>query len=395
MNRWTELVRYDPCPEDPFRPSSTPIYQTATFAQSEATQFGRFDYSRSGNPTRSVLEKRLGQLEGAQRAFAFSSGMAAIAALCRLLSTGDELIAGDDLYGGTYRLLNQLLVKQGVSVSHVNMSDPSAVEAAVGPRTKLLLVESPTNPLQRIADIARLAQIAHAGGALLAVDNSLASPWLQQPLAHGADLVIHSATKHLAGHGDLCAGVLAVDDQQLADALAFIQNSVGSALAPFDSWLLLRGLQTLPLRLERAQHNAGQVARFLASHPAVKRVHYPGLDDHPGHALHARQACGAGSLISFETGSARSAEEVVNTTRLFTISVSFGSLHSLISLPCRMSHVAINEGGHGLGPDLVRLSVGIEDPDDLIDDLDRALGMASTRTATHSDAAVNPSAAAQ
>ncbi len=374
MNRWTELVHYDPCPEDPFHPSSTPIYQTATFAQEEAAQCGRFDYSRSGNPTRAVLEERLARLEGASRAFAFGSGMAAIAALCRLLSAGDELIAGDDLYGGTYRLLNRLLVRQGVTVSHVDMSDLDAVESALGSRSRLLLAESPTNPLQRIVDIPQLSRAAHAHGALLAVDSTLVSPWLQQPLALGADLVIHSATKHLAGHSDLCAGVLAVNDPQLGDELAFIQNAVGSALSPFDSWLLLRGLQTLPLRLERAQQSADRIARFLASHEAVERVHYPGLEDHPGHALHKRQAHGAGSLISFEMGCARSAERVVNDTRLFTISVSFGGLRSLISLPRRMSHASITDFARTLPADLVRLSVGIEDPDDLIADLGRALG---------------------
>jgi len=373
MDRWTKLVHFNPCPDDPFVPNSTPIYQTATFAQPSATAFGQYDYSRTDNPTRAVLEAQLAELEGCAHAFAFASGMAAICAVTRLLSCGDHLLAGDDLYGGTYRMLSRLVTRQGIRVSHVDTTDLNAVGRAITPQTRMLLVESPTNPLQRITDLRALGDLAHESGALVVVDNTLVSPWLQQPLSLGADLVVHSATKHLAGHSDLTAGVVAVRNSRLADELAFTRNAEGTALAPFDSWLLLRGLQTLPLRLERQQASAGKLAEFLARSGSIQRVYYPGLPDHPGHDLHASQARGPGSLISFETGDVEISRRIVESTRLFTVSVSFGALHSLISLPCRMSHASIPDSERSLPPDLVRLSVGIEDPIDLAEDLDAAI----------------------
>jgi cystathionine beta-lyase len=377
MNRWTEITAFEPSPGDPYHPNATPIYQTATFAQPSATSFGRYDYSRSGNPTRDVLQRQIAKLEGTKHAFAFASGMAALAATTRLLDAGDHVIAGVDLYGGTHRLLSQVLSRQAITVSYVDTSDTTAVARAVTPATRLVLIETPTNPQQRVADIRALAVLAHDVGALLAVDNTLLSPWLQQPARHGADLVVHSATKHLGGHSDVTAGAVATNDDALAEKLAFTQNAEGTALAPFDSWLLLRGLQTLPLRIERQQTTAGRIAQFLFDQPRVTAVHYPGLASHPGRDIHFSQASGAGSVISFETGDVHASEQILAALELFTISVSFGSLHSLASLPCRMSHASIPASVRQVGEDLIRVSIGIEDADDLIADLRSALDRVS------------------
>jgi len=420
MRPLTDIVRFDPAPGDPWHSNSTPIYQTATFAQESAVEFGRYDYSRSGNPTRTVLETQLARLEQAERAFAFSSGMAALSTLARLVPSGGHIVAGDDLYGGTYRLLDRVLARQGIRTSYVDVTRPEAVAAAIESDTRLVLIESPTNPLQKIADLRAIARIVHdraiASGTrdrpseksssdhagartsldradeksacdrasvsrpLLAVDNSLLSPYLQRPLELGADVVIHSATKHLCGHGDVTAGVLVVRDSELSQEIAFLQNAEGSALGPFDSWLLLRGLKTLGIRLDRAQENALRIARHLVRHPLVKRVHYPGLDDHPGHALHMRQARGGGALVSFETGDAELSRRVAESLELFTIAVSFGSVGSQVSLPACMSHKSIPahvRAAHALSDDLVRLSIGIEDERDLIADLDQALERSS------------------
>ncbi len=387
MDPWTELVRFDACPGDPHRPTSTPIYQTATFERPDASCEGGYDYTRSGNPTRTVLEGQLARLEGAAHALAYASGMAAFSGLVRILRAGDHVVAGTDLYGGTHRLLGQVLPRLGIEVTHAPATDPVAFAAAFRPgQTRLALIETPSNPLQEIADIRRLADIAHAGGARLAVDNSLLSPWLQKPLAHGADVVIHSATKFLCGHGDVTGGVLATNDDALAEELAFFRNAEGSALAPFESWLLLRGVKTLGLRVERQQETARRVAHWLASTSApsagsrsgpgargVTRVHYAGLPHHPGHSIHARQAAGPGSVISFETGSVDASRALIAALELFTCAVSFGSITSTVSLPCAMSHASIPEGQRALPADIVRLSIGIEDASDLIADLSGAL----------------------
>jgi cysteine-S-conjugate beta-lyase len=382
QRRLTQCVHFRPCPDDPFHANSTPIYQTATFAQESATSFGPYDYSRSGNPTRAVLEEQLARLESAERAFAFSSGMSALTALTCLVPAGGHILAGDDLYGGTYRLLERVAPRSGLRASFADATDLERFAAAFEPQTRLVLVETPTNPLQRIADLRELAKLAHERGALLAVDNSLMSPYLQRPLELGADVVVHSATKHLSGHGDVTAGALAVRDEVLAGDLAFLQNAEGSALGPFDSWLLLRGMKTLGLRLEHQQRSALALARFLELHPLVERVHYPALAGHPGRELHLRQASGGGSVISFETGSSELSRALVEAARLFTISVSFGSVGSLISLPCRMSHSSIPaqvRQERALPDDLVRLSIGIEDVEDLLADLERALSEAAPR----------------
>jgi cystathionine beta-lyase len=379
MKLATRIVRFQPAPGDAWSAVSPPLYQTATFAQESALETGPYDYSRSGNPTRRLLEQRVAELEGASHALAYGSGLAALAAVVRAVAGGSEVLAGDDLYGGTYRLLSRQLAGQGVVVRYVDPSDLPAAAAAIGPRTRLLLVETPTNPLLRIADLPALAALAHARGALLAVDNSLLSPYLQRPLELGADIVIHSATKCLGGHSDLTAGLVAVNDPALGEELAFAQNAEGTALAPFEAWLLLRGIKTLAVRLDRQESNARRVAELLAGHPQVRSVHYPGLPGHPGHQLLQRQARGNGSIVSFETGSVEASSRIAEAARLFTISVSFGGVGSLISLPCRMSHASIPAAvrrGRALPEDLVRLAVGIEDAEDLVADLEQALAAA-------------------
>jgi cysteine-S-conjugate beta-lyase len=376
MNPATQIVHPNAAEWDPFKALSVPIYQTVSFAQESAVASGPYDYTRSGNPTRAALESHVASLEGATRAFAFASGMAAITAVTRIEAAGRRVIAGDDLYGGSYRLLSRVLGPCGVAVEYVPTSDLCAVERLLRAGPALVLVETPSNPRLCITDLTALAGVVHAHGGLLAVDNSLLSPYLQRPLAHGADIVVHSATKALSGHGDVTAGIVAVLDAKLGEQVAFVQNAEGAALSPFESWLLLRGVRTLALRQDRQEVSARRVADFLAAHPRVRQVYYPGLPAHPGHEIHRRQARGAGCVVSFETGCAERSKQLVERTRLFTISVSFGTISSLISLPWAMSHASIPvdaRRARGLGEDLVRLSVGIEDADDLIADLAQAL----------------------
>lgn len=365
MKTATRCVHLSPG-RDPFGAVSPPIYQTATFRQPSATEFSEYDYTRTANPTRAQAEEQIAALEGGRHACAFASGMAAITAVTRLVEAGGEILAGDDLYGGTIRLLSQVAPRLGITVRWVDASDPEAAAAAISPATRLLLVETPTNPLLRIADIARLAAAVRPRGVLLAVDNSLLSPCLQRPLALGADLVVHSATKFLCGHGDVCAGAVVTDDPDLHARLAFHLNAEGTGLAPFESWLLLRGMKTLALRVERQSATAAKIAGFLRGHPAVREVFYPEM----------------GAVISFTTGDPGLSKRIAEAARLFTIAVSFGSVGSSISLPCRMSHASVPAELRGrLGPpeDLVRLSIGIEDVDDLTSDLAQALESASKR----------------
>jgi cysteine-S-conjugate beta-lyase len=367
---------------DPYGAIVPPIYQTATFRQHSATEFGEYDYTRTANPTRTLLERQLAALEGGAHACAFASGMAALTALTRLVENGEEIVAGDDLYGGTIRLLDQVLPRHGITVRFADTTDLASVECSLTSKTRLILIETPTNPLLRISNIRALSQLAREAGALLAVDNSMLSPLLQQPLARGADIVIHSATKFLCGHSDVTAGAVVTNDAALHRQIAFHQNAEGAGLSPFESWLLLRGMKTLALRVERQNSSAQIIAEYLDRHPLVQKVYYPGLVKHHGCELHQRQAAGGGGVISFTTGDAKFSERLVEATRLFEIAVSFGSVGSVISLPCRMSHASIPHSlKDRLAPpaDLVRLSVGIEDVDDLIDDLDRAFCAAARR----------------
>jgi len=353
-----------------------PIYQTATFVQPTATEFGDFDYTRSGNPTRSLLEEQLASLEDATYASAFASGMAALTALTRIVRSGEEIIAGDDLYGGTVRLLERIASTQGVTVRYVDTTDLDLVRSNLTSSTRLILIETPSNPLFRITDIRALSLIARDAGALLAVDNSMLSPVFQRPLNLGADIVIHSATKFLCGHSDVTAGAIITNDRSVHESISFQQNAEGAGLSPFESWLLLRGLKTLALRVERQNKSAHRVAEFLESHSSVARVFYPGLVSNEGHKIHRQQSEGDGAVVSFTTDDPDFSVRLVEATRLFKIAVSFGSVGSTISLPCRMSHASIPLALRDrIGPpaDLVRLSVGIEDVDDLIDDLSHAL----------------------
>lgn len=364
------------CGADQYGAVVPPIYQTATFQQPNATEFGDFDYTRSGNPTRLLLEQQLADLEEGKNACAFTSGMAAITSLIRAVVSDGEIIAGDDLYGGTVRLLERIREQQNIRVQYVDTSDVAAVRRAITPKTQLILIETPTNPLFQIVDLRKLAELAHNSNAVLAVDNSMLSPIFQRPLSLGADVVIHSATKFLSGHSDVTAGVVITRDAELHRRIAFQQNAEGSGLAPFDSWLLLRGLKTLALRVTQQNRSAKEVAEFLVGHPNITQVYYPGLSGHPGREVHRQQSSGDGAVISFTTGSKEFSRRLAEAVKLFKIAVSFGSVGSTISLPCQMSHASIPAALRSRlapPPDLVRISVGIEDVSDLIEDLAQAL----------------------
>jgi len=372
----TKLVHYDVSPKDPYSPMSTPIYQTATFEQEHADSFGEYDYTRSGNPTRRVLEDQIAALEGGCRAFCFTSGMAAISNVTHLLQAGDEILADWDLYGGATRLFGEVMPRAGVTVRYVDASDPERVAEAISAATKMVYLESPTNPLLRILDLEAIAKAAKARGVLVCVDSSTMSPYLQNPLALGADIVMHSATKFLSGHSDVMGGALVVKDEELARRIYFLQNAEGNALSPFDCYLVLRGMKTLKLRMDAQQANAVRIAAYLAGHAKVSAVHYPGLATHPGYGVQMRQARGGGSVLSFSVGSPEAAKTIAEKTALFKIAVSFGSVNSTISVPVKMSHastpLALKEA-RGIPAELIRLSVGIEDGDELIADLAAAL----------------------
>ena len=359
------------------------VTQSATFKQTSAGGEGaEYDYTRSGNPTRTHLERHLAKIMRAERALVVSSGMGALDVITRLLRPGDEVVTGDDLYGGTNRLLKYLATNGGIIVHHVDTTKPESVKRVAGPKTAMVLLETPTNPLIKIVDIPTVAKIAHEANpeALVAVDNTMLSPLLQNPLELGADIVYESGTKYLSGHHDLMAGVLAVNSSAVGDKLYFTINASGCGLAPFDSWLLMRGIKTLKVRLEQQQSNAQRIAEFLEAHGF--RVRYPGLKSHPQYELHNSMARGAGAVLSFETGSIQVSERIVEAAKLWAISVSFGCVNSLISMPCRMSHASIDaktRKERALPEDIIRLCVGIEDADDLIDDLSRAVSTSPMR----------------
>jgi cystathionine gamma-lyase len=358
-----------------------PIHLASTFVQPGAGQWGEFDYSRSGNPTRKAFETTLASLESGKHALAFSSGMAATHCVTMLLEAGDHILAGTDIYGGTYRLLHKVLNRSQVDVTLVPTTDPARIAAAIGTRTKLLWLETPGNPLLSITDIAACAQVAHARGLLVAVDNTLASPVLTRPLERGADIVMHSATKYLGGHSDVLGGALVVADKPLYDRLYFIQNATGAVMGPWESFLCSRALKTLELRVREHCRTAHEIAEFLAADPRVTRVLYPGLPQHPGHAIALRQMQGGfGGMVSFEVaGDFAVAGRLVESTRLFQLAVSLGAAESLIEQPAAMSHASYDRAdrlAHGIGDGLIRLSIGLEAYEDLRDDLDQALQQA-------------------
>ncbi|RKR90263.1 cystathionine gamma-lyase [Micromonospora pisi] len=356
----------------------TPIYATSTYAQDEvgSPRLG-YEYSRSANPTRAALQECLAALEGGQVGLAFASGLAAEDALLRTVCRpGDHVVIPDDAYGGTYRLFAKVLHRWGLEWTAARISDPDAVRAAVRPgQTKVVWVETPTNPLLGIADIAALASIAHEAGALLAVDNTFASPYLQQPLAHGADVVVHSTTKYLGGHSDVIGGALIAADRGLGEELTYHQNAMGGVPGPFDAWLTLRGVKTLGVRMDRHCDNAERVVDYLSTHRAVAEVRYPGLPDHPGHETAAKQMRRFGGMISFRAaGGEAHAVEICNRAKLFVLAESLGGVESLIEHPGRMTHASAAGSALEVPADLVRLSVGIETADDLLADLEQALG---------------------
>ncbi|MGZ8429789.1 MAG: trans-sulfuration enzyme family protein, partial [Candidatus Deferrimicrobiaceae bacterium] len=343
---------------------SVPIYTSAIYRYERFGKNRGFDYSRGENPTRQAAEKALADLEGGSRAVAFSSGMAAISALMTLFRTGDHILCSDDLYGGTYRLFETLLRPYGLSFDYVDMGNPAAVRKKIRGKTKALFIETPTNPLMKIADLKGAARIGREKGILTVVDNTFMSPLLQQPLGLGIDVVVHSATKFLGGHNDLIGGAVITTDAAVGEKMAFAQKAIGAIPSPFDCWLLLRGIKTLAVRVTRAQENAEALARFLSGHPAVGKIYYPGLPDHPRRELHFSQASGAGSIISFDLKRRKAVPAFLSALKTILLAESLGGVESLITHPSTMTHADIpleEQAAVGLTPSLVRLSVGIED----------------------------------
>ena len=360
---------------------STPIYQTSTFVQEGPGIHKGFDYARSNNPTRKVLEDVIATLEHGTNGYAFASGLAAIDAVIKLLSAGDEIIAVDDIYGGAYRLFTHVYEKFGISVRYVDTTDAQNVEQAIQSNTKLIWLESPTNPTLKISDIQELAKIAKQYGCLLCVDNTFASPASQKPLDLGADIVIHSGTKYLGGHSDLIAGLVVTSSQELGDKIKFIQNASGGILAPFDSWLVLRGIETLEIRMKQHSYNAEQIAEFLCKQSIVNNVYYPGLAHHKNYEIAKNQQRFSGGMISFDLtiDDKALASKIVTSTKYFKLAESLGGVKSLICLPSEMTHKSIPKEKRyqsGVTDSLIRLSVGIEDVQDLIEDLEQALEIA-------------------
>jgi cystathionine beta-lyase len=362
-------------PVDPLTGAiSVPIYQTSTFVQEAPGVHKGYDYARSNNPTRATLENLIAIMEKGARGLAFASGLAAIDAVLKLLKTGDEIIAVDDIYGGAFRLFEQVYKKFGIHVTYVDASKPENVFHAINKNTKLIWLETPSNPTLKIADISGIAEVAKAGNCLLCVDNTFASPALQKPIALGADIVIHSATKYLGGHSDLIAGVVVTAIEELGEKIRFYQNASGGILSPFDSWLVIRGMETLTLRMKQHCSSAQKIAEFLQDHPAVEQVFYPGLLDHPNHAIAKKQSRGFGGIVSFslKDDNLAAARRFVSSTRLFKLAESLGGIKSLISHSAEMTHKTIPpeiRRGAGVRDSLIRLSVGLEEAEDLIADL--------------------------
>ena len=351
-----------------------PIYATSSYVQDEVGVHKGYEYSRTANPTRTALESVLASLEGGRRGLAFASGMGATATLAYLLRPGDHLVLPNDVYGGTYRLVARVLGEWDVTFDAVDMTDLGEVESAIREQTRLVWVETPTNPLLRIVDIEAVAALARGAGAWLAVDNTFATPYLQRPLELGADLVVHSTTKYLGGHSDVVGGAIVTNDDDLHERLAFLQNSAGAVPGPFDCYLVLRGVKTLAIRMQAHCRGARRVAEFLREHPRVAAVHYPGFEDHPGHEVAKRQMDDFGGMVSFELASEEEALEVAGKTEVFFLAESLGGVESLIEHPGRMTHASVAGSPLEVPGSLLRLSVGIEHPDDLVGDLHQALG---------------------
>jgi len=354
----------------------TPIYQTSTYVQEGLGRHKGFEYARTRNPTRDALERNLAALEGARYGFAWASGLAATDAVLKLLSAGDHVICGENVYGGTHRLMQRVFARLGLTFTFVDTRDVAAIETAATDRTRLIFVETPTNPMMRLTDLAAVGAWARARGVLLAVDNTFSTPYFQNPIPFGADLVVHSTTKYLNGHSDMVGGVVVTSRDDLAEQLGFLQNAAGAVPGPMDCWLTLRGTKTLALRMRQHDASGRTIAAFLAQHPAVRKVYYPGLPTHEQHALACRQMRGFGGMISLELGSLDRARRLVESVTLFSLAESLGGVESLIGHPASMTHASVPRemrDAMGLTDGLVRLSVGVEDTDDLLADLDQAL----------------------
>jgi cystathionine gamma-lyase/cystathionine beta-lyase/cystathionine gamma-lyase/homocysteine desulfhydrase len=356
---------------------TVPIYQTSTYAQDALGKNKGYEYARTQNPTRSAVERNIAALEGGRFGFAFASGMAAIDATLRLVKAGEHVIVSDNTYGGTARLFNRILANYNITFDYVDTSDALNVEAAIKPNTKMVFLETPTNPIMTLTDLKEVSEIAHRAGARVVCDNTFMSPYLQRPLEFGCDIVVHSTTKYLNGHSDGIGGAVVLNEEEDANWIGFVQNSAGAILSPFDSWLVLRGTKTLALRMEQHDKTGRAAAAFLEEHPKVKKVYYPGSASHPQHALARRQQHGFGGMVSFDVGSLENARKVLESVKLCTLAESLGGVETLISHPATMTHASVDEAKRqrlGITDGLVRISVGIEDTDDIIADLDQALG---------------------
>src|SRR5216117_1464745 len=356
---------------------TVPIYQTSTYAQEGLGRNKGFEYARTSNPTRLALERNLAALEGARFGYAFASGMAAIDATMRLVKAGDHVIVSDNTYGGTFRLFNRVLSNYGIEFDFVDTSEVTSVEAAIKDNTRMVFVETPTNPVMIVTDLQAVSDLAHAAGARVVCDNTFMSPYLQRPLEFGVDIVVHSTTKYLNGHSDGIGGMVVLNNEDDAAWIAFVQNSAGAILSPFDSWLVIRGTKTLALRMEQHDKSGRAVAAFLEEHPKVRKIYYPGSPSHKQHELAKRQQHGFGGMVAFDVGSLEAAKKVLETVKLCTLAESLGGVETLICHPATMTHASVSAEARerlGITDGLVRISVGIEDTQDIIADLDQALG---------------------
>ncbi|MFS0775877.1 bifunctional cystathionine gamma-lyase/homocysteine desulfhydrase [Neobacillus sp. 3P2-tot-E-2] len=376
MKRKTKLIHGGISTDPATGAVSFPIYQVSTYKQEGVGGHKGYEYSRTGNPTRFALEELIKDLEGGEAGFAFGSGMAAMTAVMMLFNSGDHVILTDDVYGGSFRVMTKVLNRLGIDSTFVDTSNLEAILSAIKPNTRAIHLETPTNPLLKITDIEQVAKLAKEHGLLTIVDNTFSTPYWQNPIELGADIVLHSATKYLGGHSDVVAGLAVVNSKELACDLHFVQNSTGGVLGPQDSWLLIRGIKTLGIRMEETEKNTAAIVDFLQGHPAVKKVYYPGLKGHPNHSIAKKQVRGFGGMVSFDVGSAENADKLLSKIHYFTLAESLGAVESLISVPARMTHASIpieRRAELGITEGLVRISVGLEDVEDLIDDLKQAL----------------------
>jgi cystathionine gamma-lyase / homocysteine desulfhydrase len=376
MKRKTKLIHGGISTDPATGAVSFPIYQVSTYKQEGVGGHKGYEYSRTGNPTRFALEELIKDLEGGEAGFAFGSGMAAMTAVMMLFNSGDHVILTDDVYGGSFRVMTKVLNRLGIDSTFVDTSNIEEILSAIKPNTKAIHLETPTNPLLKITDIDQVAKLAKEHGLLTIVDNTFSTPYWQNPIELGADIVLHSATKYLGGHSDVVAGLAVVNSKKLAEDLHFVQNSTGGVLGPQDSWLLIRGIKTLGIRMEETEKNTAAIVDFLQGLPAVKKVYYPGLKTHPNHSIAKKQVRGFGGMVSFDVGSAENADKLLSKIHYFTLAESLGAVESLISVPARMTHASIpieRRAELGITEGLVRISVGLEDVEDLIDDLKQAL----------------------